>query len=294
MTTRKPRIALACAFLFLVNAASAQDLSDLKVEKIAVGMRYTEAPAWSPDGFLLFADTVTNQIHKFTPGKGLSDFADRPGGPMGLAYDAQGRLYTCEFRERRVTRVDKKGKGEVVAERFEGKRFNAPNDIVVRHDGHVWFTDPAFGNQQDHRELDFYGVFHVSPKGEIEALAKLKTRPNGVALNPAGKILYVADSDARLIRAWDIDKNGAASNPRVFVDKIAGVPDGVRTDEKGNVYVAAKMVYIYTPEAKFIREIELAETPTNLCFGDADLETLFVTARTVVYRIRMGVKGAQY
>src|SRR5260370_39656721 len=159
MITRKPRIALACAFLFLVCAASAQDLSDLKVEKIAVGMRYTEAPAWSPEGFLLFADTVTNQIHKFTPGKGLSDFADRPGGPMGLAYDTQGRLYTCEFRERRVTRVDKKGKGEVVAERFEGKRFKPPNDLVGRHDGQVRFTTPRFVNQQDHADWLFCGIF---------------------------------------------------------------------------------------------------------------------------------------
>src|SRR5258706_8043862 len=153
--TRRPRYLTVCAsFVFTISAVLAQDLGDLKVERIAVGMRYTEGPEWSPDGFLLFGDTVTNQLHKFTPGKGVSDFADRPGGPMGLAYDAEGRLYTCEFRERRVPRVDKKGKGDVVAERFEGKRFNAPNDIVVRRDGHVWFTDPAFGNHQDPREPD--------------------------------------------------------------------------------------------------------------------------------------------
>jgi len=193
-----------------------------------------------------------------------------------------------------VTRVDKKGKGDVVAERFEGKRFNAPNDIVVRRDGHVWFTDPAFGNQQDRRELDFYGVFHVTPKGEIEAVARLKTRPNGIALGPAGKVLYVADSDARAVRAWDVDKNGAASNARVLVEKIAGVPDGLRTDEKGNLYVAAKNVFIYSPQGEYIRAVELGEAPTNLCFGDADLETLFITAHTSVYRVRIGVKGAQY
>jgi gluconolactonase len=104
----------------------------------------------------------------------------------------------------------------------------------------------------------------------------------------------VADADARLIRAWDIDKNGAASNARVFVDKITGVPGGVRTDEKGNVYVAGKYVYIYSPQAEFIRKIELGETPSNLCFGDADLETLYITAQTSVYRLRMGVKGAAY
>jgi gluconolactonase len=278
----------------LISAAAAQDLDDLKVEKIAIGLRFTEGPAWSPDGFLLFSDTVTNQLHKFVPGKGVSDFADRPGGPIGNTYDAQGRLYTCEFRERRVTRTDKKGKGEMLAERFEGKRFNAPNDIVVRHDGHIYFTDPAFGTQSDHRELDFYGVFHITPKGDIEALARLKTRPNGVTLSPGGKILYVADSDARLIRAWDLDnKSGAASNPRVVVEKIAGVPDGIRTDEKGNLWVAAKSVFLYTPQGELRHTIELGETPSNLTFGDVDLETLFVTARTTVYRVRLGIKGAQ-
>jgi gluconolactonase len=277
----------------LIGAAAAQDLDDLKVEKVAVGLRFTEGPAWSPEGFLLFSDTVTNQIHKFVPGKGVSNFADRPGGPIGLAYDTQGRLYTCEFRERRVTRTDKKGKSEMLAERFEGKRFNAPNDIVVRHDYHVYFTDPAFGDQADHRELDFYGVFHITPKGDLEAIARLKTRPNGVTLSPGGKILYVADSDARLIRAWDLDsKTGAASNARVLVEKIPGVPDGIRTDEKGDLWVAAKSVYRYSPQGVLSKTIELGETPSNLSFGDVDYETLFVTARTTVYRVRLGIKGA--
>ena len=277
----------------LIGGAAAQDLDDLKVEKVAVGLRFTEGPAWSPEGFLLFSDTVTNQIHKFVPGKGVSNFADRPGGPIGLAYDTQSRLYTCEFRERRVTRTDKKGKSEMLAERFEGKRFNAPNDIVVRHDNHVYFTDPAFGDQSDHRELDFYGVFHITPKGELEAIARLKTRPNGVTLSPGGKILYVADSDARLIRAWDLDnKTGAASNARVLVDKIPGVPGGIRTDEKGDVWVAAKCVYRYSPQGVLSKTIELGETPSNLSFGDVDYETLFVTARTTVYRVRLGIKGA--
>ncbi len=134
----------------------------------------------------------------------------------------------------------------------------------------------------------------MTPKGEIEAVARLKTRPNGIALGPAGKVLYVADSDARAVRAWDVDKNGAASNARVLVEKIAGVPDGLRTDEKGNLYVAAKNVFIYSPQGEYIRAVELGEAPTNLCFGDADLETLFITAHTSVYRVRIGVKGAQY
>jgi gluconolactonase len=180
-----------------------------------------------------------------------------------------------------------------LASRFEGKRLNAPNDIIVRRDGHVYFTDPAFGAQQDARELDFYGVFHITPKGELEAVAKWKTRPNGITLSPNGRTLYVSDSDQRLVRAYDLDGKGVASNERVVVEKISGVPDGIRTDEKGNLYVAAKSVYVYSlPNARLLGEVPVGETPSNIAFGDPDLETLFITARTSVYRVRLGVKGA--
>jgi gluconolactonase len=269
--------------------ATAQEFAELKVEKIAVGMRFTEGPAWSPEGFLIFSDCQTNKLHKFAPSKGESVIGEIAGGPIGNAYDSQGRLYTCEFRQRRVTRTLKSGKVEVLAMRYEGKRFNAPNDIAVRRDGHVYFTDPAFGNQQDSRELDFYGVFHLTPKGELDAIAKLKTRPNGIALAPNGKTLYVADSDTRCIRAYDLDHG---NTERVLIETIPGVPDGIRTDEKGNLWVAAKAVYAYSSQGKPLGQIELAETPSNLTFGDSDLGTLFITARTTVYRVRVGVKGA--
>jgi gluconolactonase len=283
---------LAVPFVWCVTIAAAQDFSGITVEKIVSGQNFTEGPVWSPEGFLLFSDTVRNKLEKLAPGKPIADFGDITGGPIGNAYDSQGRLYTCEFRQRRVTRTAKNGKVEVLASSFEGKKLNAPNDIVVRRDGHVYFTDPAFGNQQDARQLDFYGVFHVNTRGELEAVAKLKTRPNGIALSPNGRLLYVADSDARSIRAWDLDRNGAASNARVFAEKIEGVPDGLRTDEKGNLYVAAKAVYAYSAQGQRIGQIVLPETPSNLCFGEADLESLFITARTSVYRVRIGVKGA--
>ena len=276
----------------LIPCAAAQDFANLKIDKLAAGLQFTEGPAWSKEGFLLFSDCVTNKIHKYVPGTGLSDYAEIPGGPNGNTYDAQGRLYTCEFRTRRVTRTTKKGAVEVLASKFEGKRLNAPNDIVVRRDGHIYFTDPAFGDQQDHRELDFFGVYHITPKGDLEAVAKWKTRPNGIAFSPNGKVLYVADSDARVVRAFDVDKGGAASNERVAIENIEGVPDGIRTDEKGNIYVAAKFVYVYSEDAKLLGHIELGETPSNVAFGDADLESLFITARTFVYRVRLGVKGA--
>jgi len=282
---------VAILAILLAICSSAQDFSDVKVERVAVGLRYAEGPVWSTEGFLLFSDGVNNKLHKFIPGKGEAEFATIAGGPAGNAYDAQGRLYTCEFRERRITRTAK-NKTEILAARFEGKRFNAPNDIVVRRDGNLYFTDPAFGNQQDTRELDFYGVFHITPKGELEAIARWKTRPNGIALSPNGRTLYVGDSDLRVIKAFDLDKNGVASGERVAIEKIDGVPGGIRTDEKGNLWVAAKGVAVFSPQGQLLGHLELSENPSNLAFGDADYQTLFITARTTVYRVRIGVKGS--
>jgi gluconolactonase len=283
-------------FALLVAARLfAQEFGHLEVQRVVANLHFAEGPAWSYDGFLLFSDTVVDKLFKVVPGSADEVFAERAGGAIGNAYDTEGRLYSCEFRQRRITRTLKNGKVEVLAARFEGKRFNAPNDIVVRRDGQVYFTDPAFGSQQDTRELDFYGVYHVTPKGELEAVARWKTRPNGIALSPNGRTLYVSDSDERSVRAYDLDGKGAASKERIVVDKIDGVPDGVRTDEKGNLYVAANEVFVYEMSngpAKLLGEIPLAETPSNLAFGDADMETLYITARTSVYRVRLGVKGA--
>lgn len=282
-------------FLFafvLASVISAQEFPNVAVETVVKDAHYAEGPVWSLEGFLLFSDTPRDQIRKWVPGKGESDYGRRAGGASGNAYDEDGRLYTCEFRERRVTRTAKNGKTDVIAARFEGKRLNAPSDIVVRRDGNVYFTDPAFGDQQDSRELDFYGVYRIKPGGELEAVARWKTRPNGITVSPNGRLLYVADSDARLIRVYDLAGNGAASNERVFVDKIAGVPGGLRTDEKGNVFVAAKYVFVYSPKGEMLREIQLPQTPSNLTFGDRDFSSLYVTARTAVYRVRAaGMKG---
>lgn len=280
------------AALIFAAAAWGQGSQEYTIQVVANGMHFADGPVWSLEDFLLFSDTVTDKQHKFTPGKGVVEIGSRPGGTAGNAYDEKGNLYTCEFRERRVTRTSKNGKVDVIAGRFEGKRFNAPNDVVVRRDGNVYFTDPAFGNQEDTRELDFNGVFRVTMRGQIEAIAKWKTRPNGLALSPNGRMLYVSDSDGQSIHAFDLDRAGAASNERVVVSKIAGAPAGVRTDEMGNIYVAARGVLVYSPQGELIHTIQMGETPSNLAFGDPDFSTLYVTARTSVYRIRLGVKGA--
>jgi gluconolactonase len=288
---RFPGLVPAAGLLALWVPAWPQDFDDIRIEKVAEKLSYAEGPVWMPESWLLFCDVPSNRLMKFVPGEGSDVYRTDSNGAIGNALDAQGRLYTCESHARRVTRTDKKGKIEVLADKFEGKRFNAPNDITVRHDSHVYFTDPAFGSQMDTRELNFFGVYHLTPKGDLEVIAKPKGRPNGITLSPGGKILYVANSDEKRIYAYDLDKNGAASNERVLISNIEGVPDGIRTDEKGDLYVAAKGVLIYTPEGKLIREIGLAEKPSNLVFGDLDLQSVYVTARTSIYRIRVPVKG---
>jgi gluconolactonase len=280
----------------LVLPLAAQDFSavqaERQVEKVAHGFRFTEGPVWSRDGYLLFSDIPGGKIIKQTPDGATEVYRAASNGAAGNAFDAQGRLYTCETHARRVTRTDKKGRIEVLADKWDGKRLNAPNDIVVSKSGHVYFTDPAFGNQADTRELDFYGVYHITPKGQLSVIAKPAGRPNGIALSPNGRILYVANSDERNIRAYDVNRGGEVSNERVAVSKIAGIPDGIRTGENGNLYVAAKGIAVYSPEGKLLATIPVAETPSNCAFGDPDLQTLYITARTSLYRVRLSAKGS--
>ena len=279
--------------VLVLSVAAAQDFSKVSIDKVAAGLQFTEGPVWSREGFLLFSDVPSNRILKLGPGDKLPVlYREGPGYVNGNTFDAQGRLYSCESKGRRVVRMDKKGKLEVLAERWEGKRFNAPNDIVVRKDGNLYFTDPAFGDQADTRELDFYGVYRIAPKGQLSLIAKPKGRPNGITLSPNGRILYVANSDDRTVVAYDVDQHGEPSNERVLISAVEGVPDGIRTDEKGNLYVTAKGLSVYRPDGKLITTIPLAETPANCAFGDADFQTLYVTARTSVYRIRLDVKGS--
>jgi gluconolactonase len=274
------------------TAAVAQESQEPQMERVATGFQFTEGPVWSREGFLLFSDVPNNNIIKYVPGQKTTIFRENSNGANGNVFDAQGRLYSCESRTRRVVRMDKKGNIQVLAEKWEGKRLNAPNDIVVRKDGHAYFTDPAFGNQADTRDLDFYGVYHITPKGELSLIAKPTGRPNGIAFAPNGHVLYVGNSDEHNVRAYDVDRNGDTVNERVVISGVEGVPDGIRVDEKGNIYVAANGIAVYDPHGKRVETLGMAETPANCTFGDSDFDSLYITARTSLYRIRRNVKGA--
>ena len=278
---------LTLTALVLALPALAQGLVDLKFERLAQGYRFTAGPAWSKElGYLIFSDTPSDRLLKWVPGNAIEVFRTDAHGPAGNAFDAQGRLYTCETRTRRVTRTDKNGKIEVVADAWEGKKLNAPSQIVASRNGNVYFTDPAFGEQSEHRELDFHGVYHIPVKGPMTLVAKSAGRPRGIAISPNGRTLYVSNADEHNVRAWDLDRNGDAGNERVFVAKIEGAPAGMAVDAQGNVWVAAKGIMVYSPEGKQVRAIEMHDMVSGLALGEADFKTLFLTARGVVFRAR--------
>jgi gluconolactonase len=260
------------------------------VERFGGNFGYIEGPVWSKQGFLVFSDMFDSKILKMSKTDHPEIYRDDTNGANGNAMDVEGRLYSCERDGRRVVRLEKDGHLTVIASEFEGKRVNDPNDVVVRRDGQVYFSDPAPKDSLQHFELGYAGVYHVTPSGHISLVAKMP-RPNGVTLTPDGHTLYVADTLQRKILAYDLDAEGNTSHERVFISDIDGGPDGLRVAANGNVYIACRGVAIYSPEGKFIKMIEFPETPANLTFGDSDLKTIYVTARTSVYRVRIPDQG---
>jgi gluconolactonase len=263
----------------------------IEIEKVATGLQFVDGMAWSRTGFLVAADVRQNRLLRLD-GKQARVLRDNSGGASGVAYDIQGRLYICESVTRRVSRMDRQGIVEELAGNYQGKKFNAPNDVVVRRDGQVYFTDPAFGTAADHRDFDFHGVWHVTPKGDLEPVAKWQTRPNGIALSPDGKVLYVADSDRHAVVAFDLGHDGEAGNPRDLVKNIAGVPGGIKTDVEGKLYIAARGIAICSPSGKLERTLMEDNNTINCAFGESDSEHLYVSVRGTIYRARLGVKGA--
>jgi gluconolactonase len=291
MTRRRIALCFGAAWA-AIPAARPQDFNDIKFERTAKDCVFTQGPAWSPkENFLVFSDLPKDRLMKWAPGHDAEVYREDAHGPSGNAFDSAGRLYTCETRSRRVTRTDLKGAVEVLAEKWDGKRLNAPSGIVVSKNDHIYFTDPAFGSQQDSRDLDFYGVYHLPPKGPLKLVTKWTTRPNGIALSPNGKVLYVAAADEHSVKAYELDKDGEAPHERVFAAKIAGVPSGLHVDEKGNVYVAADRIVTFSPDGEQIGLFGVKERATNVTFGMPDGKMLFVTAMGMVYRAPWSVKG---
>ncbi|MDP2998906.1 MAG: SMP-30/gluconolactonase/LRE family protein [Bryobacterales bacterium] len=285
-----------------------------KIEKLAGGLIFTEGPLWMHDGggYLLFSDVPGNAIYKWSPGGKVVDFR-RPVflgkaekgefvGPNGQTLDKQGRLITCEHRNRRISRTEKSGAIVTVVDRFEGKRLNSPNDVVFKSNGDMYFTDPPYGlAKQDGdpaKELQFNGVYRLTAAGKLEALVKDLTRPNGLAFSPDEKKLYVANSDPgyKIWMVYDVKADGTLANGKVFYDVTKqtpdGLPDGMKVDVKGNLYCTGPGgIWVFSPQGKAIGAIMPAETPANCAWGDADGKTLYMTARTGLYRVKLSIQG---
>ncbi len=282
-------VRFSCAGFLLAAWAGAQTQQapwlEHRIERIADGFRYVGGIAWSREGHLYISDGPRGRIQEYTPGQPAAMLPVDLKNPSGLAVDDHGRLLVCEAGARRIVRIKAGNSVEVLATAFDGHALNSPNDLVVRKDGTIFFTDPAFGSAADSMELPFHGLFRLNGRNEAVVLARWKSRPNGVALSPDGKTLYVAMSDERAIRAFDLDRQGNVSNERILVSGIGGVPNALRTDDKGRLYLAAHMVQVYSPEGKPLGQVEIHERPTSLAFGDTSHRILFVATRTSVYRV---------
>src|SRR5208283_3353338 len=281
----------AAILVLMISLARAQEpAAEWHAEKVASGFRYAVGLAWSRDGHLYIADGPSGQVHRYTPGRGTELMKGDLKGPAGLAVDDRNRLLICESGARRLIRLREDRSPETVASTFEGHKLNSPNEVVVRRDGEIFFSDPAFGSADDSRELSFYGIFRVGLRGGVSVLARWGKRPNGVALSPDGKLLYAASSDERAVRVFDLDHQGNATGERVLISGIDGVPNGLCTDEQGRVYVAARHVLIFTPEGRPAGKIAMPEKPASLAFGGSDHRTLYIAARTSVYSARLSVR----
>ncbi|MDP9237574.1 MAG: SMP-30/gluconolactonase/LRE family protein [Chloroflexota bacterium] len=256
---------------------------------VAQGLGFTEGPVWHPGGYLLFSDIPNSRIHRWQNGD-LGVYREPSGQSNGLTLDKDMRLVACEHENRRVSR-ERDGLVEPLATHFEGKRLNSPNDVVVRSDGRIFFTDPPYGITKEQRELPYNGVFTISREGDLSLLATDFERPNGLAFSPDELTLYIADTARRHVRAFDAGADGTLSNGRVFAEmREDGRPDGMKVDRAGRLFVCATTMQVFAPDGRPLGVIDCPQLPANCAWGE-DGSTLFITARTGVYRTQVQTIG---
>jgi len=268
-----------------------------EVEKVTDGFVFTEGPIWVPEGYLLFSDIPASTIYKWSPGSSVAEVFRTPSGRSnGLTLDGKGRLLVCEH-DGRVSRTEQGGEVVTLVNSYQGKRLNSPNDIVVKSDGSIYFTDPPFGlTEDDQKELEFNGVYRVSTEGELTLLDDSFTGPNGLTFSPDEKTLYVNDSRDGYIRAFDVMENGLLGESKVFAELInpdeEGVPDGMKVDIQGNVFCTGPGgIWVFNQAGNLLGILRVPETPANLGWGGENLKTLYITARTGIYSIECRTGG---
>lgn len=276
-----------------IDVAAAGETDELiapgaKVEKLAGGFLFTEGPAVDKQGNVFFTDIRNNRIHQWSLDGKLTTFRSGSGAANGLYFDKKGNLLVCEGGNRRVTSITMDGKVTVLADSYDGKKFNSPNDLWIDPQGGVYFTDPRYGSEQG-LEQDGFHVYYIPPgKKEATRVIDDLVKPNGVVGTADGKRLYVADPGANKSYVYRIQKDGTLTDRRLAAPEGS---DGMTLDERGNLYLTRAGVRVYNPDGKLIASIETPERPSNVVFGGADRKTLFITARTGFYSLRMNVRG---
>ena len=265
-------------------------------ERLATGFQFTEGPVWMADGYLLFSDIPANIMYKWTPKSGAEVWREPSGNSNGLTRNSDDLLLACEHGNRRVSRTNPDGTVETIAGAYQGNRLNSPNDLVVKSDGVIYFTDPPYGIQPEEKEQPHNGVYRILTDGSLELMATDFERPNGLAFSPDESILYIDDSYYRHLRAFDVREDGTLENSRIICDMDhpqPGSPDGMKVDEEGHIYVTgATGVWVFEPDGELLGVVAPPERPANCAWGDEDKKSLYLTAQTSLYRIRTTVAGS--
>lgn len=295
MTNKKKfsRIMLICCCIGIILIQSqsiSQSVLDpnAEVEQIVTNIDQPEGPVWK-DGFgLLFSDIRDNKIYKWTEENGKEIYLDPSDSTNGLTYDLEGRLVAGQMGKRRIVRFEKDGSQTSLADRYDGKRLNSPNDLVVKSDGSIFFTDPDFNIPRGQsKELDFNGIYRISPTGKLQLLETLAL-PNGICFSPDETKLYVNDSQAHKIYVWDVVDDSTITNKKLFYTiPTFGYADGMKVDEQGNIYATcSNAVWVISSEGELIGTIDLPSNASNCAWGEEDNKTLFITAGNSVYKVR--------
>lgn len=263
--------------------------------RLADGFEFLEGPVWHPDGYLLFSDIPADRIYRYDDTDGAQVWREPSQHANGLTFDRGGRMIACEHGSRRVSRTRVDGTIEVVADAYEGRRLNSPNDVVVRSDGTIYFTDPPYGIEPEHAEQPCNGVYAVQPDGTVLRVADDFDRPNGLAFSPDERLLYIDDSRRRHVRRFLVRDDGSLAPDGIFADMDhpqPGSPDGMKVDVEGNLYVAgATGVWVFSPRGERLGVLVTPERPANLAWGGADGRMLYITARTSLYAFQTIVGG---